>query len=154
MPASFRISTDNFGWETYDYHIIMTSRAVQRITSVQAPNSSIRLHYLDVPAEGKQKAVILLIHGFPQTSYQFRKVIKPLAAEGYRIIVPDYRGAGLSSKPDDGDYSKVYVAEDIHLLLTQELNITEKVHVVGHDIGGMIAYAYAVRHAEHTASVV
>ncbi|KAL9120308.1 MAG: hypothetical protein Q9187_003137 [Circinaria calcarea] len=117
----------------------------------------LRLHYLDYPPpptspSSSPKGTILLLHGYPQTSYQFRHVLEPLASHGYRLIVPDYRGAGFSSRPRDG-YTKSVMASDIFTLLTEHLGIREKVHVVGHDIGGIIAHAYAARYPEHTASL-
>ncbi|KAF2502180.1 alpha/beta-hydrolase, partial [Lophium mytilinum] len=99
------------------------------------------------------KGTILLIHGWPQTSHQSCHVITPLTNAGYRLIIPDYRGAGQSSKPASG-YNKVTMATDLHTLIRSHLSITSRIHIVGHDIGGMIAYAYATRFAEHVASVV
>lgn len=58
----------------------------------------------------------------------------------------------MSSKPVEG-YTKSAMATDLKSLL-DHLSIHDKVHVVGHDIGGMIAWAFATRHSEHTASVV
>lgn len=112
------------------------------------------LHVVDCPPpEGTQpKGSIVLIHGFPQTWYQFRRVITPISDAGYRVIVPDYRGAGASGKPWDG-FTKDVMARDIHTLITEVLSIKEKIHVVGHDIGGMIAHAYAFQFPEGTASV-
>ncbi|ROV97237.1 hypothetical protein VSDG_04759 [Cytospora chrysosperma] len=69
----------------------------------------------------------------------------------YRVIAPNYRGAGRSSKPATG-FTKSIMAEDIvHLL--DHLGITTKVHVVGHDIGGMIAYSLATRHPHRLLTV-
>lgn len=116
----------------------------------------IRINYIDCPplsTNTTPKGTILLIHGFPQTSYQFRHVITPLSNAGYRIIAPDYRGAGQSSKPALG-YTKTQMAEDLHLLITSHLGITSKIHVVGHDIGGMIAVPYATRYADDVASLI
>lgn len=121
----------------------------------------LRLHYVESRQEQpasqqgttSEKEVILLIHGFPQTSYQFRKVMMPLAEAGYRIIAADYRGAGDSSRPLD-KYDKVTMANDLHRLLINHLKIKEKVHIVGHDIGAMIAYAYVTQFPNHTASII
>ncbi|KAK3708294.1 hypothetical protein LTR37_011559 [Vermiconidia calcicola] len=117
----------------------------------------IRIHYVSClpPPQTEKKGVILLIHGFPQTWYQFRHVITPLSNAGYHVIVPDYRGAGESTKTSQYEavFTKDVMAADLHILLTEKMGITEKVHVVGHDIGGMIAHAYAVQFPEHTASV-
>ena len=81
---------------------------------------------------------MLLVHGFPQTSYQFRRVITPIANAGYTAIVPDYRGAGASSKPWNG-YTKEIMAQDLHTLL-QKIGVKERLHLVGHDIG-MLGYS-------------
>jgi pimeloyl-ACP methyl ester carboxylesterase len=104
------------------------------------------------PDDAPSKGTILLIHGFPETSHQFRHVMGPLSDAGYHVVAPDYRGAGYSSRPRFG-YDKVTMAADLHALLTEHLGVTKKVHVVGHDIGGMIASTYAQRHGDGTASV-
>jgi pimeloyl-ACP methyl ester carboxylesterase len=116
--------------------------------------SSIRLAYIDChpPPCIEQKGTIVLLHGFPQTSYQFRHVISPLADAGYRIIACDYRGAGTSSKPASG-FTKSTMASDIKKLL-EHLAISKPIHLVGHDIGGMIAYAFASRYPELLSSVI
>jgi pimeloyl-ACP methyl ester carboxylesterase len=69
----------------------------------------------------------------------------------YRVIAPDYRGAGLSSRPETGFTKSVMATDIIHLL--DHLSIKSPVHIVGHDIGGMIAYAFAAEHSDRTASV-
>ncbi|KAI2602388.1 soluble epoxide hydrolase [Hypoxylon sp. NC1633] len=114
---------------------------------------SVRIAYIDCASKAKppHRGVILLIHGFPQTSYQFRHVINPLAEAGYRVLAPDYRGAGASSKPATG-FTKSIMARDFVRLLSA-LDINEPVHVVGHDIGGMIAFAMAAKHPSRVASV-
>jgi pimeloyl-ACP methyl ester carboxylesterase len=118
-----------------------------------APGQHIRLNYIECLLASNRKGVILLIHGFPQTSYQFRHVINPLADAGYHIIAPDYRGAGQSEKPDLG-YEKTRMAKDLRTLNRDHLKIKEKIHAVGHDIGGMIAFAYASRYPNNVASLI
>ncbi|KAF2168546.1 hypothetical protein M409DRAFT_36338 [Zasmidium cellare ATCC 36951] len=108
--------------------------------------------YCPTPKDIQAKGTILLIHGFPQTNYQFRRVITPLAKRGYNVIVPNYRGAGASSKPWNG-YTKKEMAADLHTLV-ERLGVKGKVHVVGHDIGGMIAHAYAMQYPNDTASII
>ncbi|KAF2678649.1 soluble epoxide hydrolase [Lentithecium fluviatile CBS 122367] len=132
-----------------------TTRWVQRIATItDSSGLQIRLNYISCPTHLRpQKGTILLIHGFPQTSYQFRLVITPLSDAGYNVVAPDYRGAGQSSKPLTG-YEKTQMAEDLHILVKDHLKITEKVHVVGHDIGGMIAVPYAYQYAEDVASLI
>lgn len=99
----------------------------------------------------KPKAPILLLHGFPQTSHQFRHVLPLLAEQGHHCIAPDYRGAGRSSKHYT-DFRKTTMAADIVALL-DKLALTEPVYVIGHDIGGIVAFALASRHLERVRSV-
>ena len=131
-----------------------SSRWCQSIATITTTSGEqLRLNYIDCETPSPTNSeVILLIHGFPQTSYQFRHVITPLADAGYRVIAPDYRGAGKSSKPLTG-YTKMQIAEDLYILLTSHLGIKQKVHIVGHDIGGMIAWAYAARYPDNVASL-
>ena len=104
----------------------------------------------DSPLVGRRGGTIVLLHGFPQTSYQFRKVIPLLSSAGYRVLAPDYRGAGESSKPSNG-FSKAVMAADVIALL-DHLEIDDPVHVVGHDVGGLIAFVLATRWPERVAS--
>ncbi|KAI9687504.1 MAG: hypothetical protein M1822_002114 [Bathelium mastoideum] len=117
--------------------------------------NNVRIYYIDAPAKTTQtKGILLLIHGFPQTSYQYRYVIAPLTEAGYRVIVPDYRGAGRSSKPIDGLFTKTSIAKDLHELVFTHLSIAARIHIVGHDIGGMIAHALASRWPDDVISIV
>ena len=93
---------------------------------------------------------VVLLHGWPQTWYMWRKVI-PALAEKYTVIAPDLRGFGQSSKPLDG-YDKRTVAADIHALVAS-LGF-EKIFLVGHDFGGPTAYAYASAHPEDVRKLV
>jgi pimeloyl-ACP methyl ester carboxylesterase len=108
--------------------------------------NGIRLHYVRA---GSGDPVVLL-HGWPQTWYMWRKIIPALAAR-HTVIAPDMRGFGESSKPIDG-YDKKTVAEDIYQLV-RKLGF-EKVFLVGHDLGGPTAYAYAWAHPEDVRRLV
>src|SRR5215469_8561326 len=99
----------------------------------------VTLHYVTAGAGGR---TAVLLHGFPQTWREWRHVIPRLVAAGYRVVAPDYRGAGHSSRPHGG-YDKRTMATDIHRLLRDALNIAGPVVLIGHDIGLMVAYAYA-----------
>jgi pimeloyl-ACP methyl ester carboxylesterase len=98
-----------------------------------------RIHYVTA---GEGERVAVLLHGFPQTWWAWRHVIPKLAAAGFRVVAPDYRGAGHSSHPASG-YDKRTMAQDIYRLLHEHLGIEDAVALVGHDIGLMVAYAYA-----------
>jgi pimeloyl-ACP methyl ester carboxylesterase len=102
--------------------------------------NGVELHYVRA-GEGPP---LLLLHGWPQTWYEWREVIPPLA-EQYTVIAPDLRGMGDSGKPRDG-YDKRTVADDTRELV-HELGF-EEVAVVGHDWGMPTAYAYAARYRE------
>ena len=118
----------------------MHPRLVHHQTHLQKADPEIRIHHIECLPPSSTTYIlgtVLLIHGFPETSYQFRKVIPSLASAGYRVLAPDYRGAGYSSKPPSG-YTKKEIATDLHTLVTKHLGIKEKVHVVGHDIGGYV----------------
>lgn len=104
------------------------------------------------PAEGCDRTV-MLIHGAPQTGYAWRKVAEPLSRAGYRVIVPDYRGAGTSTKPADG-YDKWTMARDLHHLIHQELGLNGPISLVGHDLGSMVATAYALQFRHDAVSLV
>jgi pimeloyl-ACP methyl ester carboxylesterase len=114
--------------------------------------SEISYAYHDAQPDSTPRGTLLLIHGFPERAYQFRHVIPQFKDAGYRVIAPDYRGAGHSSRLRSG-FDKVTIARDHYKLLTEHLGIKEKVHVVGHDIGGMIAHAFASRYADNCASI-
>lgn len=101
--------------------------------------AGLRLHYVTA---GAGESTVVLLHGFPQTWWEWRHVVPPLVQAGFRVIAPDYRGAGNSWRPAGG-YDKKTMAGDIHRLLHEHLSITGPVALVGHDIGLMVAYAYA-----------
>ncbi|MGA9967594.1 MAG: alpha/beta hydrolase, partial [Terriglobales bacterium] len=92
-------------------------------------------------AAGKGSPVVLL-HGYAETSHMWRPLIAELAGT-HTVIAPDLRGAGKSSHPADG-YTKTELAQDIHALV-HRLSF-KHIGIVGHDIGLMVAYAYAAQY--------
>lgn len=96
----------------------------------------VSLHYVTA---GSGDPVVLL-HGWPQTWYMWRKLM-PILAEGYQVIAPDLRGLGDSSRPAEG-YDKKTMAGDIRELVHKHLGL-DKIFLVGHDWGGPVAYAHA-----------
>ncbi|MEU7835525.1 alpha/beta hydrolase [Nonomuraea sp. NPDC049129] len=115
-------------------------------------DGNVRLGYtLAVPVDREPDKTVLLVHGAPQTRYAWRKVIGPLAEAGYRVIAPDYRGAGASTKPRDG-YDKWTMAGDLHSLVHDVLAVTGPVSLVGHDLGSMLALSYALRYRSDVVS--
>lgn len=111
------------------------------IESRFADLSEVSLHYLSA-GEGEP---LVLLHGIPQTSHEWRRVI-PLLSDRYAVIAPDLRGFGGSSRPAGG-YDKQRIAADIWELLHDHLRI-ESFCLVGHDWGGPVAFALAAAHPE------
>lgn len=113
-----------------------------------ATANGVSLHYLQA-GQGSDTPVVLL-HGYAETSRMWRPLITQLADRRV-VIAPDLRGAGGSAKPSSG-YDKKTLAQDIHALV-QGLG-HKKVKIVGHDIGLMVAYAYAAQYPAEVESIV
>ncbi|CAG0936365.1 epoxide hydrolase 4 [Thermoflexales bacterium] len=91
--------------------------------------------------------LVVLLHGFPENWYTWRKQIKALAEAGYRVVVPDQRGYNLSDKPHGiHNYRLEALSADIVELIRSFGR--EKAIVVGHDWGGVVAWYLAMHHAE------
>jgi pimeloyl-ACP methyl ester carboxylesterase len=116
------------------------------VSSRTAEVEGVKLHYLTA---GHGPAVILL-HGYTQTSLMWKPIF-PLLAEQFTVIAPDLPGIGDSEIPADGLDMKT-AAIRIHSL-AKSLGI-EKARVVGHDIGLMVAYAYAAQFPAETEKLV
>lgn len=114
-------------------------------------DESVRIGYT-VATPPEPAMTVVLLHGAPQTRYEWRKVMRPLASAGYRVIMPDYRGAGASDKPRDG-YDKWTMAGDIHTLVRETLGVAEPISLVGHDLGSTLALSFALRYRADVVSV-
>ena len=109
--------------------------------------NGLKIHYV---IGGKGEPVVLL-HGYPETWYDWRKVM-PALAKKYTVIVPDMRGLGKSEKPADGDYTKKTVADDVYKLV-QSLGY-KSVKIAAQDMGGPVAISYAGMHSEEVSKLV
>ncbi|HEY0367902.1 MAG TPA: alpha/beta hydrolase [Pyrinomonadaceae bacterium] len=125
---------------------IVGAQARPAIQDRFASVGGVRLHYL---IAGKRDPVILL-HGYAQNSHMWRPLI-PELAKTHTVIAPDLRGFGQSAKPSDG-YTKKAMAQDIHALAIS-LGLRKEI-VVGHDIGLMVAYAYAAQYPTEVDRIV
>ena len=121
----------------------MTAHAIEER---DATVNGVRLHYR-IAGTGP---LVVLLHGYAQTSYMWRALM-PSLADRHTVIAPDLRGAGGSAKPESG-YDKKTLAQDIRAL-TASLGF-DRARVVGHDIGLMVAYAHAAQFPEATERVV
>jgi pimeloyl-ACP methyl ester carboxylesterase len=100
--------------------------------------NGVKLHYL---IAGKGDPVVLL-HGFAETSHMWLPLIAKLS-DKHTVIAPDLRGFGQSSAPSEG-YTKTAMAQDIQALLSSLKY--DRIRLVGHDIGLMVAYAFAAQY--------
>ena len=100
--------------------------------------NGIRIHYV----MGGTGEPLLLLHGFGQNWYMWNRLL-PELSKHFLVIAPDLPGLGESGKPDSG-YDKKTMAKDLHELM-QDLNL-KSINLAGHDIGLMVAYAYAAQY--------
>jgi pimeloyl-ACP methyl ester carboxylesterase len=129
QPAGISFQIDN---TTFYHHMALVN--------------GVQIHYV-IGGHGES---VVLLHGWPETWYEWRHVM-PALAKNYTVIAPDLRGLGDSSKPVTG-YDGKTVAEDIHQLVTQ-LGF-KTIFLVGHDIGSFVAYSYAAVHPSEVKRLV
>jgi epoxide hydrolase 4 len=107
--------------------------------------NGVRLHAVTAGAE--DDPLVVLLHGFPEFWYSWREQIEPLAAAGYRVVVPDQRGYNLSEKPRGvRAYQLRDLSRDVVDLIASEEQKSS--HVVGHDWGGAVAWDLARRYPD------
>jgi epoxide hydrolase 4 len=103
----------------------------------------VHLHYV----EAGEGPLVVLLHGFPEFWYGWRRQIQPLAAAGFRVVAPDLRGYNLSSRPTDvAAYDSSPLVDDIRGLIRERG--AESATLVGHDWGGTVAWDTAMFHPE------
>ena len=114
-------------------------------------NGGVTLHaVVDGPPSSP---VVLLLHGFPEFWYGWHRQIGPLAAAGFRVIVPDQRGYNLSSKPSGvAAYALTELVSDV-IAIADQLD-QEKIFLVGHDWGAAVAWSTALLHPQRVAKLV
>lgn len=107
--------------------------------------NGVRLHAVEAGPEGGP--LLLLLHGFPEFWYGWRKQIEPLAAAGFHVLVPDQRGYNTSGKPRRvRDYDLDVLARDVVGIIDQ--TGARKAFVAGHDWGGAVAWWLGCHHPE------
>jgi pimeloyl-ACP methyl ester carboxylesterase len=114
----------------------------KEFVSQTASVNGITLHYV----RGGKGPVVILIHGFPQDWFEYHAIM-PRLAKQFTVVAVDLRGVGGSTGTSTG-YEAANLAEDLHQLATA-LKL-ERVYLVGHDIGGMVAYAFVRRYPQAT----
>ncbi|MDE0945192.1 MAG: alpha/beta hydrolase [Alphaproteobacteria bacterium] len=106
------------------------------------------MHVLEAGFEGQNKPCLILLHGFPELAYSWRKIMGPLADAGYHVVAPDQRGYGRTVFTDggwDGDYDGdlgsfrfLNLVRDV-LGLVEALGLKSVAGVIGHDFGSPVA---------------
>ncbi len=107
--------------------------------------------YMDVPAQGEERGVAMLLHGKNFSGSYFGPTAAALSAAGWRVILPDQIGFGKATKPAHYHYTFAQLAENTRGLL-RELGVT-RVQVLGHSMGGMLATRFALMYPEVTSSL-
>lgn len=116
-------------------------------TEQRAQVGDVAINYV----RGGRGPTVVLLHGYPQSWRMWRGLLPELAAS-YQVVAPDLRGFGDSDAPPGG-YDKKTVAADLHGLLAG-LGLTGDIRLVGHDLGTMVAYAYAAAHPDEVSRLV
>ena len=127
----------------------MTGKAVHELggnfIAATASVNDTAIHYV----RGGRGPTVVLLHGFPQSWYEWRRIM-PRLSKRFTVVAVDLRGVGGSAPTADG-YAAVDLARDVHQLIERlELG---PAHVVGHDVGGGVAYAFAREFPDHTSTV-
>lgn len=130
------------------------------VTDSQTNSTEIRIEQahvgdfvFDVRVAGpKDGEAVVLLHGFPETSYEWRSQLQALAAAGYRAIAPDQRGYSPGARPKAiSDYGVLALAQDV-VGIADALGVN-RFHLVGHDWGAAVAWTVAKLSAERVITV-
>ena len=122
-------------------------------------SNGLNVHYLEANLNNSKNPTALLLHGFPELSFSWRKIIPELAKKGFRVIAPDMRGYGLTIggkkefNTDISEYRLLNLSTDIISLLSS-LNIDKINLLVGHDAGSSVAAVSALIRPDIFKSVV
>jgi pimeloyl-ACP methyl ester carboxylesterase len=109
--------------------------------------------WLEGPADG---ALVLLLHGYPQSRHSWREQLPALAQAGYRALAPDQRGYSPGARPDPAQlehYRYENLIQDAIDLADACAGPAARFHLVGHDWGGQVAWGVADRHPQRLASL-
>jgi pimeloyl-ACP methyl ester carboxylesterase len=121
--------------------------------------NGLTMHVLEAGFEAQDRPCVLLLHGFPELAYSWRKVMLPLAAAGYHVVAPDQRGYGQTTGWDgdyDGDVGSFRLLNVVRdaLALVSALGYRSVAAVVGHDFGSPVAGCCALIRPDVFQSVV
>ena len=115
------------------------------LTHATIATNGVNLHVATVGTAGQP--LVILLHGFPEFWYGWRKQLPALLKAGYRVFVPDQRGYNLSDKPQGLDaYNLDQLALDVVGLI--DISGVDRAYIVGHDWGAMVAWWVALKHPD------
>jgi pimeloyl-ACP methyl ester carboxylesterase len=115
--------------------------------------NGLTLHVLESGFESENRPCVLLLHGFPEMAYSWRKVLPALAAAGFHAVAPDQRGYGRTTGWDDrydGDLASFHLLNLVKdtLGLVRALGVSRVASVIGHDFGSPVAAWCALLHPQ------
>ncbi len=115
--------------------------------------NGLTMHVLEAGFESENRACVLLLHGFPEIAYSWRKILPRLAAAGFYAVAPDQRGYGRTTGWDDrydGDLASFHMLNLVKdtLGLVRALRLSHVASVIGHDFGSPVAAWCALLHPE------
>lgn len=123
------------------------------------PVNGLRMHVLEAGFEAAERPLVLLLHGFPELAFSWRKVMRPLAEAGYHVVAPDQRGYGrttgcdTSYEADLGPFRILNMVRDM-LWLVAALGHRSVAAMVGHDYGASVAGSCALARPDVFRSLV
>ncbi len=121
--------------------------------------NGLRMHVLEAGFESKGRPLLLLLHGFPEIAYSWRRVMLPLAEAGYYVVAPDQRGYGWTEgwdgrfESDLSSFTMLSIVRDA-LALVDSLGYSSVASVIGHDFGSPVAAYCALSRNDLFRSVV
>ncbi len=106
--------------------------------------NGLRMHVLEAGFEISNRPAVVLVHGFPELAYSWRKVMLPIASSGYRVMAPDLRGCGRTSGTNvkyDDDFAPFRTLNEVRDLLglVSAFGYRSVAAIVGHDFGSPVA---------------
>ncbi len=140
----------NFARRKTSIQQVKSPAGLSPLETIYFQNGAVQLHA--VAAGPKDGPVVVLLHGFPEFSYGWHKQIEPLAAAGFRVVVPDQRGYNLSSKPQSvAPYALTDLVSDV-IAIADQLG-QQKIFLAGHDWGAAVAWSTALLHPHRIAKL-
>ncbi len=117
----------------------------------ESQRQRLEMIYMDVPAAGAERGVVVLLHGKNFSGSYFGETAAALSKAGWRVIMPDQIGFGKSTKPEHYHYTFQQLVENTRGLLRSAG--VERAHLLGHSMGGMLATRYALMYPQETLSL-